>query len=176
MIAAGLGPVVADLRYNGFDLIPDLMGWAVVLSGLAKLVGRSPWFTAGAVAAACGVLVGLPLLLAEPGPLLSAVEGVVLAVVVFGTCTGIRDVVANERTRGTANLFRWAELVLTLVALPATLLVGPTEVTGTAAFGVVVGVLAALAFFACFLVFLWSNRSDPALGAPSPVSRPDPVR
>jgi hypothetical protein len=156
-------------------MLPDAVGWAVVLGGLAKLVGRSPWFTAAAVAASCGVVVGLPLLLAEPGPVLSAVESVVLSVVVFGTCTGIRDVVVSERTRGTANLFRWTELVLTLVTLPTTLFVGPVEVTGSAAFGVVVAVLAVLAFFAWFLVFLWSNRSDPGLGAPGPASRPDPV-
>ena len=176
MMVAGLGLVVADLRLNGFDVIPDLLGWAVVLGGLARLVGRSPWFAAAAVAASCGVVLGLPLLLAEPGPLVSAAEGVVLAVLIFGTCTGIQDVVTSERTRDTANRIRWTGLVLYLVALPANLFAGPTEVTGPAAFGVVVVVVAVLAYFAWFLVFLWSNRSDPALGAQRGVpARPGPL-
>ena len=67
-------------------------------------------------------------------------------------------------------------LVLYLVALPANLFAGPTEVTGPAAFGVVVVVVAVLAYFAWFLVFLWSNRSDPALGAQRGVpTRPGPL-
>lgn len=147
-----------------------------MLGGLARLVGRSPWFTAAAVAATCGVVLGLPLLFAAPGSVLSAVEGAVLAVVLFGTGSGIRDVVAIERTRRTANLIRWVVLAVLLIPLLANLLVAPTEVTGSAAFVVVVAVLAGFASLAWFLVFLWTNRSDPALGALGPASRPEPVR
>ena len=175
MVAAGLGLVVLDLRYNGLDLVPDLAGWAVVLGGLAKLLTRSRWFTGAAIAAAGGIAIGIPLLVAQPGRLLGAVESVVMAVVVFGTCSGIRDVTVGDRTRDQANLIRWTCLVLTSVALAVGLFVEPTVVTGFAGLGVVVAALAALAFVAWLLVFLWTNREDPALGATGPVSRPDPA-
>lgn len=173
MTVAGLGLVVNDFRFNGFDLIPDLLGWGVVLVGLTKLAGRSPWFTAARVAAAFGVLLGIPLLIAEPGRVLSTVEGIVLCVVVFGTCTAIGEIV--ERTRATANLIRWSFLTLTVVALLVSVLVGPTEVSDGGVPVLVLAVLVAFALLAWFLVFLWTNRTDPALGAPSSRIQPDPV-
>ena len=75
MVVAGLVLVVVDFRYNGFDLVPDLVGWAVVLGGLVKLLARSRWFAAAAIAAAGGIAIGLPLLVAEPGRLLGVGEG-----------------------------------------------------------------------------------------------------
>ena len=175
MIVAGLGLVVADFRFNGFDLVPDVIGWGVVLVGLTKLAARSPWFTAASAAATVGVVLGLPLLLAKPGPVLSAVEGLVLAIVVFGTCTGIREVMTDPRTRANANLIRWTNTVVILAGLTTSLLVGPTEVTGSAGFGVVMAVLVAFAFLVWFLVFLWSNRKVPALGALRSRTQPEPV-
>ncbi|RYC13664.1 hypothetical protein [Nocardioides zhouii] len=175
MVVAGLVLVVVDFRYNGLDLVPDLVGWAVVLGGLVKLLTRSRWFTAAAIAASGGIAIGLPLLVAESGRLLSAVESVVMVIVVFGTCSGIRDVAAGDRTRHQADLIRWTCLVLTSVALAVGLFVEPTVVTGSAGLVVVVAVLAVLAYVAWLFVFLWTNRDDPALGASGPASRPDPA-
>lgn len=174
-MVAGLGLVVVDVRINGFDLVPDLVGWGVVLAGLAKLAGRSPWFTAAKVAAAFGVVLGIPLQFAKAESVVSALEGVVLAVFVFGTCAGIRAVVANERTRDTADLIRWSNLALTLVALFATVPGGPMEVTGPVAFGVVLAVIAGFASFVWFLAFLWANRAEPVLGASSSTFQSDPA-
>lgn len=176
MIVAGLGLVVADFRFNGFDMIPDLVGWAVVLGGLAKLVGRSPWFTAAAVAASCGVVLGIPLLVVEAGRGLVAAESLVIGVFVFGTCTGIRAVVDRPHVHVTANVLRWIGTAVTVTALMGTVLGRPTSVTGAdAQVAVVIAVLFAFAFFAWFLVFLWSNRKDPAVGALRSRSQPEPV-
>jgi hypothetical protein len=176
MIVVGLGWVVVDFRANGFDLVPDLIGWGFVLSGLTTLSARSPWFTAAGVAAAFGVALGIPLQLTKAGPVLSAVEGVVLAVVIFGTCTGIRMVVASEPTRDTANLLRWSHLFVYLVGSLATLLVRPTRVTGIGGPFLVLGALVVFGLLAWLLVFLWSNREDPALAALSSRTQPEPVR
>ena len=62
-----------------------------------------------------------------------------------------------------------------VLSLVVGLFVDPTVVTGPAGLGVVVAVLAALAYVAWLLVFLWTNRKDPALGGAGPMSGPDPV-
>ena len=148
----------------------------MVLAGLAKLAGRSPWCTAAAFAAAWGVLLGIPLLVVEPGWVLTTVETIVLGVVVFGTLTAVREVIEDSRARATANLLRWTYLTLTLVALLAIVLVEPTEVTGANALFVAVAALVAITVFVWILVFLWSNRADPVLGSPSSRRQPDPAR
>jgi hypothetical protein len=175
MVVAGLGLIVADFRFNGFDFIPDVVGWGFLLGGLVKLRGRSPWFTAAAVAAAFGVLVGIPQQFGEASPALSAVEGLVLGVFVFSTLTGIRAVVGSERTRNTANLLRWSDLTVSVLGALGPVLGGPTEVSGLGVPLLVLAVLAALGLVVWLLVFLWSIRHDPGLGAPGSMSLPDPV-
>ena len=89
--------------------------------------------------------------------------------------TGIRAVVASERTRDTGNLLRWSDLTVSVLGALATVLFGPTEVTGLGAPVVVLAVLAVLGLLVWLLVFLWGIRGDPALGGPGSVSEPDPV-
>lgn len=176
MVVAGLLLVVNDFRFNGLDLIPDLIGWGIVLGGLAKLAGRSPWFTAAAVAASFGVVLGIPLLVVEAGRGLVAAESLVIGVLVFGTCTGISAVVDRSDVQRTANLLRWIGLAVTLTALLSSALGRSIMVTADGAqVAAAVVVLLALAFFAWFLVFLWSNRKDPALGALDARTQPEPV-
>jgi hypothetical protein len=166
LMVAGWGLVALDFRIDGLDLLPDLIGWAFVLVGLIRVADRSQWFGAAAFAAAFGLVLGIPLLVAEAGPVLSTLCLLGETVVVFGTCTGIREVVGRSRVREAANLLRWADLAISVVALVMIVLVGPVELTAVGAAAIVPVVLvtlAALAVMVGFLIFLWTNRQDAAL-------------
>ena len=163
-VVIGFLLVVFDFRFEGFDLVPDLLGWLLVLAGLMPLTGRSRGFAVAAVAAAAGALLALPLQLSEPGPVLGFLEAVAQTALVFGTCTGVRALVAEPRVRRTADRIRWADLALTGVGTAIGLVAdGDTTVDGAAVGPLLVLVAAALAVAVWFLVFLWSQREQPEL-------------
>jgi hypothetical protein len=164
-VAWGFLIVVIDFRVDGFDVVADPLGWVLVLAGLLPLAGRSGWLTAAAVAAGAGFLLSIPQALAEPGPGLAAVHGLVETVLVFGTCTGIMQLVA-DRPRATANRIRWADLGIVSVGILVGLASGEdTQVSGGAAGLVLLLVLAALAVMAWFAIFLLGIQRHPGLAA-----------
>ncbi len=166
-VVLGFLLVVLDFRIDGFDLIPDVLGWLLVLVGLMPLAGRSPGFAAAAVASAAGALLALPLQLDEPGLVLGLLEAATQTVLVFGTCTGLRAVVAEPRVRQTADRIRWADLTLAglgaAIGLVAGRGAGGGQVDGAAVVTLLVLLVATLAVAVWFLVFLWSQRARPEL-------------
>ena len=164
-VVIGFVLVIVDFRIDTFDLVPDVVGWVVVLSGLMALAGRSRGFTVAAAAAGTALLLALVDLVAEPGTVLGMLGTVTATAVVFGTCTGVRALVADPSVRRTADRIRWADLVLTGIAIALGLAAGGEEVSvqGAAVGPLLVLVLVALAVVVWFLVFLWSLRHRPEL-------------
>lgn len=162
-VALGLVIVVLDLRFEGVDLMPDPVGWALVLWGLVPLAGRHRGFGAGVAAALVGALLSVPQVLAEPGEALGTLQAVVETVLVFGTCTAIGGLADEARVRTTANRIRWTDLGLTVVltGLASLPVEQPRDVTGVAALAVALG-LATLVVMVWFLVFLLGVRHRPA--------------
>ena len=164
-VVIGFLLVMLDFRIEVFDVLPDVVGWVVVLAGLMPLAGRSRGFGVAALAAGVGLLLGLVALVAVPGTALGTLQGLAETVLVFGTCTGVRALVADPQVRRTADLIRWADLAITGVGTALGLTVGETTVEGAAVGPLLVLVLAGLGVVVWFLVFLWSNRRRPELAA-----------
>lgn len=64
-IAIGLVLVILDVTVNGFDVIPDVIGWLFVLVGLGDERRRLPG--ANGLLSVAGVATGVALLLSVPG-------------------------------------------------------------------------------------------------------------
>lgn len=156
-VVAGLLLVILDFRIDGFDLLPDLVGWPLVLIGLLPLFPRHGGFAVATVAAGGATLLAIPQQLSEPGPVLTVLETVLETAVTFGTCTGVIAVVAEPAIRRTAGIIRWTDLALTVVATLVGLAArGGTD--GAAAGPLLLLAVASLGVAIWFLVFLWSNR------------------
>ncbi|MDO8143447.1 hypothetical protein [Isoptericola sp. 178] len=173
IVVGGLVIVVLDLRFDGFDVVVDLIGWILVVKALRLLAVRDRAFAVAAVGAVLGGLGSIvqlvPGLTVGDGVLsvLGAVETLALTVVVVATCTGIIHVLAAEpRVVRHARILRALDVAFTVIALglgSSPLLFSAGSVPGAAVGPVGAGVvllLAALGFAVLiwFLVFLWRLR------------------
>jgi hypothetical protein len=114
--------VLVDLRYHGFDVVVDLVGWMLAYAGLRKLILLDKAFRAAAGFAVVGAISSVAelLLQTEPGVnWLSVVGNIAWAGVVIPTCTGLMRV-AETWVANYARRLRSAEFV----AVVMTLLVG----------------------------------------------------
>lgn len=159
-VATGFLMVVVDLRIGGLDLVPDVVGWLLVVAGLVPLARRHEWFAAAAAAAVLGAIVSVPLFVGEPGPAVSMLTTGVETAMVFGTCSGIRAVVGRESVTRTADGIRWLDLTLTAVLLAIGVAVGFRQVESLAAIPLAILGLGVLVWF---LLFLLRVREDPTL-------------
>ena len=157
----GLVLIVFDFRIDGLDLVPDLLGWLVIVWGIVPLRDRSGWFDLAMVGAALGALLSIPQLVSAPGPELTMVESLAMTALVFGTCSGIATLVDEASVVRTATVIRWLDLGLTAVLVLATGLERTVSVW-TVSWVLPVGLLA-LVVFIWFAVFLFTLRRHPAL-------------
>lgn len=157
LLVAGLLIVVVDLRFGGFDVIIDPVGWMFVVAALLGLTRLHPGFVGAAVAATIGILVGCATLLGEAGPVLRQLEGIATTGVVFGTCTALIALATSPRDRGTANTIRWLDLGLTALGFVPLLITGGETVEVGAELAVVIVplVILALGVLIWFLVLVW---------------------
>ncbi len=97
-VVGGLILVFLDLRVGGgglqLDLLPDPVGWVVVMVALARLAPVHQGFRVGAIAAGVGALVSAPVwpgpaLVGPAAPWLGIAAGVVDLVVVVAALTGV---------------------------------------------------------------------------------------
>ncbi len=150
VIAVGLILVVVDIRYGGFDVLTDVLGWLACFWALLQMSRMSSWFGIGVAGAALGAASSMFHLSAEPTPLISMLDQIATVLMVFGTCSGIMALAqdADPGVASMANILRWVTLGLGLVSPLAVLAGGPTVI-------VVLG-LAALAVVIWFIMMLFS--------------------
>jgi hypothetical protein len=167
-ISIGYLLVIIDVRIDGLDVIPDVVGWLLALTGLWSLWSRHSWFQVAALGAGAGALLSVPQLFAEPRHLAVLLTGAAETALVFGTCSGVLALVLDDDVRRSAQWIRWSDLGLTLVAAAVTVATGETttEVSGGSALLVVLLVVVALSIAVWFLVFCWRNRHRPELTQP----------
>ena len=109
--AWGLLVVVLDLPLLGWDVLPDVVGYAWVVIGLAGGAALHPAFARARAAAAAGIPValvtGTPLFVHQQGIVWGALFAEVLltAVILHQLATGIRDL---DPTVGDSDQRRWA--------------------------------------------------------------------
>jgi hypothetical protein len=160
VVVLGLVMVVIDLRFNGFDFVPDPAGWVIVAMALAALTQRDGLFGLAAAAAALSCLLSLPDLVnptTDTG--LGLAQAVALEAVIFATCTGVMAVLPGRARIG--NLIRWSSLIVAILVTGIGLAFGD-ENGGEPALAVV-GVpliLVGVGIYIWFLVFLWQSSTD----------------
>ncbi|KQV63010.1 hypothetical protein ASC64_18240 [Nocardioides sp. Root122] len=151
---------MVDVNIDSFDLVPDLIGWPIALVGLGRLAGRSPWFLLAAGSAVVGLAVSALHVVGAAGSLLGLLDALSGTGVVFGTCSAIIALVEAPEPRRTANLIRWWDLGLVVVAMASLPVLG----ADLGALAIVLVVLA-LAVAVWFMVFCWKQRHRPELMA-----------
>ena len=152
-VGIGLLVVFVDLRLNGVDFVTDSVGWVVAAAGLFSLRRWHTLFGISGAAAVVGFLAWAadPWLGVDQGTA-SVVEGIAQTVVVFATCTALMDLVPERRS--TADLIRWWDLGLGVVALLVGALFAGEE-GGGAVLLVLLLVIPALVVYVAFLVLLF---------------------
>lgn len=155
-MAWGLLLVVLDLRVDRIDLVPDPLGWLVVLLAARSLSRLHRAFTVSVAASALGLVASVPDWFAPAGSLVTAATSVAETALVFATCTGIIALVPERRAG--ANAIRWWDLGLSVAFVPVVALAAADPDLG--ALALLVG-LAALVVFVCFLVLLFRTAGHP---------------
>jgi hypothetical protein len=170
-LAIGLLVVVVDFKVNGYDLVPDPIGWAVFLSGLAGLPSSTRWRGwVTMLAALCllgSIVAWFPQIRVEVsvggvGPDGLAVGLLATAVMTGVTavlCASLSDLAGRAGDASAAAKFRtacWLD-VLTTVLLPLAWLLGDV--------GIVALVVAGLAVVIYIVVLLFTHAARPWAGA-----------
>ena len=159
----GMVVVLIDLRINGLDLVPDVVGWVLVLAGLLPLAGRSGWFQVAVAAAAVELLASLFELTTTGNDLTGLIDTLASPVLVFSVTTGIIGAARSEEVRAAGDPVRWTNLVVGLLTILLVIAFrGRTTLEDGVAF-VIVFVLLALAAVIWFLTFCWNRRGLPEL-------------
>lgn len=202
LVALGYLLALVDVRISGVDVVPDVLGWALVVLGLTRLNGRGRFDRARQAAVITGVLSLADLLhpvittttgsagtgtasvtaAVDPGGLQGLVLlGYVLAETVTSVLLSLalRDLAHGHGDRRTETTFaRFARLHVLLGAASVSFAAisyrtGPREVTGPGAVLFGLAVLLVLAFAAWFVVAIYRCRGLPWLGPA--VARDQPV-
>ncbi|MGZ4450425.1 MAG: hypothetical protein ACXVW4_11570 [Nocardioides sp.] len=108
-MAWGLLLVIVDIRI-GVDLVPDPLGWALVVAAAWSLARRGHAFRAAVVAAVVALLLSLPDWAGPGGAtgwLVSWLTALALTSVVVAACTGIMAL-APERRDGAQAIRAWS--------------------------------------------------------------------
>jgi hypothetical protein len=155
-LAWGLIIVIADLRFEGVDVVPDPIGWLMVVVALGQLSSRHPALGIGSVAAVVGGIASVPEWFGQGGGPVPVITAVAETLLVFTTCTAIMDLVPAERR--TANLVRWWDLGFALVLTPA--LLASDVPRGLGPFLLAIG-LAGLVTVVVFVVLLFRVARQP---------------
>lgn len=121
LLAAGQVLVILDFRVNGFDLVPDPLGWAMGVAAMSSLAALHHGFVFVGWASFNGVVVSLPDWV-DPDAfawLLDLMFGALSVLLVVATCTAIADILpgraASARAVRSWTLVTTAALVLTIL-------------------------------------------------------------
>jgi len=120
LVGFGMLIVLVDLRYEGFDFVVDLVGWAMAYAGLRKLYVLDQAFRTAAGFAFLGAATAVAELLPPFAGWLGVLETIAWAGVVIPACTGLLRVAERAGDRRIANYarrLRSAEFVAVVMAL-----------------------------------------------------------
>ena len=163
LLAWGQILVFIDFRIDGFDLIPDPLGWGMCAAAAASLSSLHRGYVYAGWASLIGVVVSLPDWVDPEAA--SGALGVVMLVVstalVFATCTAIMATAPSRA--GTARAIRASDLLLTAVLVLVTLLTLGEPDAAPLIFVVGLGVLGVYIWF-LVLLFGCSKLPPPASG------------
>lgn len=110
-IAWGLALELIDFRIQNFDILPDALGYLLIMIGLAGVRPRNGRFIAGWIAAGALLLESLPRLVGQPLTLnllqpqaldfyellMLAGSALVEMIMLYGICIGIREQALSEK-------------------------------------------------------------------------------
>ena len=162
-LVLGYAVVLVDLRFNDFDLVPDLIGWALVLWGLLALLSRSGWFRVATGAAVVELLVAVLEANHPAGSLAGLIDVAASTTFVFAVVTGVITTVDRADVRAAGDPVRWTNLVMGLVAFVLVALVGSGQAVDLGGGAILLVVLVGLGAVVWFLVFCWKQREQPEL-------------
>jgi hypothetical protein len=182
-VAWGFLVVLVDVRFQSFDIIPDVVGCALVIAGLSALAHRHVGFRVARMAAWAALVTAVffeyvfrvPAGAPDTG-LWQLLDAMVMTVFVFGTCTALRALALSAGDSSTAtgaNIVRWLDLAITAAGLGAGAAVGfparPVEVQGAMVGPFLLGFALATAVVVWFLVLLFrGSKATYAVPEPSP--------
>lgn len=106
-VALGFLLMVLDVRIDGVDYVPDVLGWAVCTLSLLAPARRSSWLLLAFVAAVLGTVNGTLRIVLKTG---FDADFVLLPLLVFACCSGILELGTDRRTASSANALRWGML------------------------------------------------------------------
>lgn len=156
-MAWGLLVVVLDLNIEQLDLIPDPIGWAMVLLAALDLRRLHPAFGAGAAAAALGLVGSVPEWFGADGWPISVSTGLAQLVVLFSTCSALMVLVPEKSEM--ADRLRWFAAGFGVFLGPVLLLVpdpiSSAPLVAPVTFMVVIATLGLLMVFVLFVVLLF---------------------
>ena len=156
-VAWGLILVLGDFRIVELDLLPDPIGWTLVVVGLLGVRRLHHAFVVGAVFGVLGGLASLPDVLTPGNAVLGSLSGLALLGVIVATCTALMALVPTRRDA--AGQIRVLSVVVSLAVLALDLMAPAGGAPAAFAVLVVVGGLAVLVWF---LVLLFScARMEP---------------
>ncbi len=154
--ATGLILVLVDFRIQGFDLIPDPIGWVLAAVALCSLRPVHRGFTVAGVAAWLAVVPSLPDVVGVEHVLISSAIAVALLVIEVAACTAI--IAVRPARAASASAIRWLSLALggALVVAAAVAAAEPSTGILVLAIG-----LADLVVTLWFLVLLYGTAKAP---------------
>ncbi|CAN5231474.1 hypothetical protein BH09ACT12_BH09ACT12_04620 [soil metagenome] len=164
--ATGLLLVVFDVRFQGVDVIPDPIGWAMAGAALASLATVHRGFHIAGIAAWLAVIPALPDWFGVENSLIAIAIAVALLVTEFEVCTAVMAV--SPARAASASTIRW--LTLALSGALALAIVAASAEPEVGVIALVIG-LAELVVGICFLVLLYGVANETP---PSPAERLDP--
>lgn len=162
-LVVGYGLVLVDLRFNGFDLVPDLVGWGLVLWGLVPLTSRDGWFRLALGAAVVELILTLLGIGQPAGGITLLIDMVTTTTFIFAVVSGVITAVDRSDVRAAGDPVRWVNLVVGLVVLFLVAAVDGDQVADLNDGVTLLVVLAGLAAVVWFLVFCWKQREQPEL-------------
>ena len=167
--ATGLILVLVDVRIQGFDVVPDPIGWVMAAWALGSVATVHRGFRVAGIAAWLAVIPSLPDWFTGESYLIAISIAVALLVVEFAACTAVMAV--SPARAPSASAIRWLALGLS-AALPLAI-AGASVEPGVGLIALVI-ILADLAVAVWFLVMLYGvAKESPAMPFPHVSVRTD---
>jgi len=177
-IVWGLAFELIDFRIQFFDIMPDVVGYILIMLGLSGIQPRDNHFRLAWVAAGLQMILSIPRIVGQPFTLslvhpeaqgvlpllMTAIETLAEMAMLYGICAGIRDRARRDGRPDLAHAARtgWFAIfslgAVSLFVIPFSLNVPSAELT------LFLGVLAFAFFVSCLWVIVLVRRAGKSAG------------